>query len=70
MNAKTLAKIVWNTLNFTTVIFGFALFISISSMIETMLLDKTCLIISAVSIVWIISFILFVRYLNKKVKRI
>lgn len=66
MRTKTLAKIVWYALNFVTVGFGFALLISIGSMIMEMMVSKTYLIISTVSIAWIIAYYLFVRYLNKR----
>jgi uncharacterized membrane protein len=66
MNTKRMAKIVWNILNFVTVISGFALFVSIGSMIIALEVNKAHLIISVVSILWIIAYSLFIKYLNKK----
>jgi hypothetical protein len=66
MKDKIIAKIIWNTMNFLTVGFGFALFVSVGSMITEMMVNKTHMIISAVSIIWIIAHSLFIRYLNKK----
>ena len=63
---KTMAKIVWNILRYATVGFGFAWFISVSSMIEEMMVGKTYMIILIVSTIWIIAFFLFVRHLNKE----
>lgn len=66
MNTNRMAKIVWNILNFITVISGFALFVSIGSIIIALEINKAHLIISVVSILWIIAYSLFVQYLNKR----
>lgn len=66
MSEKTLAKIVFHTLNILTVGFGFALFISVGSMIEALAFNKACLIVAIISIVWIIAYGLFIKYLNRR----
>ena len=61
---KIMAKIVWEILNYTAVISGFAFFITLGIMIMSAKISMTHLAIMAVSALLFGAYYLFVKYLN------